>query len=143
MPRGLCETSDLKVITFVPQRGQILICDFDMAGVVPPEMRKRRRVVVVSPRSHNRRHGERPGRCLVVPFSASMPTVLTAVEVPFSADVYRSLTVPTWAICSAVESVSHARLDRVASGAVFLSERLTEDDMLRVATGLHHALGLA
>ena len=131
------------MISFVPQRGQILICDFDMAGVVPPEMRKRRRVVVVSPRSHNRRHGERPGRCLVVPFSASMPTVLTAAEVPFSADVYRSLTVPTWAICSAVESVSHARLDRVASGRMFISEKLAQADMLRLESGLRHALGLA
>ena len=131
------------MIPFVPQRGQILICDFDMAGVVPPEMRKRRRVVVVSPRSHNRRHGERPGRCLVVPFSASMPTVLTAAEVPFSADGYRSLTVPTWAICSAVESVSHARLDRVAFGRMFISEKLAEADILRLEAGLGHALGLA
>ena len=38
------------MIPFVPQRGQILMCDFDMAGVVPPEMRKKRRVAVISPR---------------------------------------------------------------------------------------------
>jgi len=131
------------MITFVPQRGQILICDFDMAGVVPPEMRKKRRVVVVSPRSHNRRHGKRPGRCLVVPLSASTPTVLTAAEVPFAAGAYRSLTVPTWVICSAVASVSHARLDRVAVGAAFLSERLSNADILRIEAGLRHALGLA
>ncbi len=131
------------MITFVPQRGQILICDFDMAGVVPPEMRKKRRVVVVSPRSHNHRHGQRPGRCLVVPFSASMPTVVTAAEVPFPGDAYRSLTVPTWAICSAAASVSHARLDRVAAGTVFLSEHLSAADLERVESGLRHALGLA
>ena len=131
------------MITFVPQRGQILICDFDMAGVVPPEMRKKRRVVVVSPRSHNRRHGQRPGRCLVVPFSASTPAILTAAEVPFPAIAYRSLTVPTWAICSAIESVSHVRLDRVAAGAAFLSERLSGVDLSRIEDGLRHALGLA
>ncbi len=131
------------MITFVPQRGQILICDFDMAGVVPPEMRKKRRVVVVSPRAHNHRHGQRPGRCLVVPFSASMPAIVTAAEVPFPGDAYRSLTVPTWAICSAIESVSHARLDRVAVGAAFLSERLSDADMLHIGVGLRHALGLA
>lgn len=130
------------MITFVPKRGQILICDFDMAGVVPPEMRKKRRIVVVSPRSHNRRHGQHPGRCLVVPFSASLPSVLTAAEVPFPQTTYRSLTVPTWAICSAVESVSHARLDRVAAGATFLSEHLSASDLLRIEDGLRHVLGL-
>lgn len=131
------------MITFVPQRGQILMCDFDMAGMVAPEMRKKRRVVVVSPRSHNRRHGVRPGRCLVVPFSASEPAMVTAAEVPFPDGVYRSLTVPTWAICSAAASVSHARLDRVAVGTAFLSEHLSAVDLERVEAGLRHALGLA
>ena len=131
------------MITFVPQRGQVLICDYDMAGVVPPEMRKKRRVVVVSPRSRNHRHGQGPGRCIVVPFSASMPAVVTNAEVPFAGNIYRSLTVPTWAICSAVESVSHARLDRVAVGTAFLSEELSDDDMARINAGLRHALGLA
>ncbi len=131
------------MIAFVPQRGQILICDFDMAGVVPPEMRKKRRVVVVSPRSHNHRHGQHAGRCLVVPFSASIPAVLTAAEVPFPKGIYQSLTVPTWAICSAAASVSHARLDRVAAGAVFLSEHLSAADLKRIEAGLCHAIGLA
>ena len=130
-------------ITFVPQRGQIPICDFDIGGVVPPEMRKKRRVVVVSPRSHNRRHGAKPGRCLVVPFSATRPTVLTVAEVPFLAGPYGSLTLPTWAICSAVESVSHARLDRVAVGRSFFSEHLSQADLDRIDAGLRHALGLA
>ena len=129
-------------ITFVPQRGQILICDFDMAGVVPPEMRTVRRVIVTSPRAHNRRHGAKPGRCLVVPLSASPPTVVTTAEVPFPAGAYASLTVPTWAICGALASVSHARLDRVAVGRSFLSEQLTSVDLARVEDGLRHALGL-
>ncbi|WP_298952244.1 type II toxin-antitoxin system PemK/MazF family toxin [uncultured Methylobacterium sp.] len=128
-------------ITFVPQRGQILICDFDMARV-PPEMRKVRRVVVVSPRSYNARHGQGPGRCLVVPFSASMPPVVRPSDVPFAAGVYRSLTVPTWAICSSVAALSHARLDRVAAGRSHLSESLSPQDLARVEDGLRHALGL-
>ena len=128
-------------IAFVPQRGQILMCDFDMAGVVPPEMRKKRRAVVISPRSHNRRHGKRPGRCIVVPFSASEPAIVTPAEVLFPAGVYRSLTVPTWAICSAMASVSHTRLDRVAVGREFLSESLKPADVARVEDGIRHALG--
>ena len=130
-------------IAFAPRRGMILMCDFDMAGIVPPEMRKKRRVVVVSPSSYNRRHGTGPGRCLVVPFSASEPPVLTAADIPFPAGVYRSLTVPTWAICSAMGSVSHARLDRVAAGSSFISESLSEVDMRMVEDGIRHAAGLA
>ena len=129
-------------ITFVPSRSQILICDFDMAGYVPPEMRKRRRVAIVSPRSHNRRHGERPGRCLVVPFSATTPRCPTPADVPFPAGIYSSLTVPTWAICSAVASVSHDRLDRVAVGRAFLSESLSPSDLTRLEIGLRYAIGL-
>jgi uncharacterized protein YifN (PemK superfamily) len=103
-------------IAFVPQRGQILICDFSMAHV-PPEMRKVRRVVVMSPRTYNARHGAGPGRCIVVPFSGTPHVRIHPSDVPFPANVYASLTVPTWAICEAVMNVSHARLDRVARWA--------------------------
>ncbi len=78
-----------------------------------------------------------------VPFSASEPAMMTAAEVPFPEGVYRSLTVATWAICSAAASVSHAMLDRVAIGRAFLSEHLSAVDLERVEAGLRHALGLA
>lgn len=109
---------------------------------VPPEMRKLRRAVVVSLRSYNARHGHGPGRAVLVPFSASPPKVLTPADVPFPVGVYRSLTVPTWAICGAVASLSHARLDRVAAGKAFLSEALEPADLDRVRAGLRHVLGL-
>jgi hypothetical protein len=70
-------------ITFVPERGRILICDYDLARIAP-EMDKERRVVVVSPRSYNQRHGASAGRCIVVPFSATNPgRFLTPADVPF------------------------------------------------------------
>jgi uncharacterized protein YifN (PemK superfamily) len=128
-------------IAFVPQRGQILMCDFSMAHV-PPEMRKQRRAVVVSPRSYNARHGQGPGRCIVVPFSASPPKTLKPSDVPFPTGPYKSLTVDTWAICEAVMNVSHERLDRVATGQRFLSEAVAAADMARIEDGLRHALGL-
>lgn len=128
-------------IAFVPQRGQILMCDFSMAHV-PPEMRKKRRVVVISPRSYNARHGQGPGRCIVVPFSASPPKTLKPTDIAFPAGIYRSLTVDTWAICEAVMNISHARLDRVATGQRFLSESVSPGDMARIEVGLRHALGL-
>ena len=128
-------------IAFVPRRGLILLCHYDMARV-PPEMRKTRRAVVVSPRSHNHRHGAGPGRCLVVPFSASPPPRPTPGDVPFPAGVYASLTVPTWAICAAVMSVSHDRLNRVVAAGVGLDEPLSPEDMERIETGLLHVLGM-
>jgi uncharacterized protein YifN (PemK superfamily) len=134
---------ELMAITFDPERGRILMCNYDMARV-PPEMDKLRRVVVISPKSHNHRHGASAGRCVVVTFSATDPDrFLTPAEVPFPANRYRCLTVPTWAICSAVMSVSHDRLDRhfISKAYGYSTERLTPVDMLRIENGLRHALG--
>lgn len=124
------------MITFVPERGHILLCDFDMANVAP-EMRKKRRVVVVSPRSYNKAR-----RCVVVPFSATEPKMILSSHVPFAAGAYASLTVPTWAICDTVSHVSFARLDRVKSGRNYLSEMLNDEDLAKIALGLQHTLGL-
>src|SRR4051812_26431452 len=104
-------------IPFVPPRSRILICDFDLARI-HPEMTKARRVVVVSPRSYNRRHGAGPGRCLVVPFSATAPPAITPAHVAFRADKYACLTEPTWALCDVISSMSHHRLDSVQVGGV-------------------------
>lgn len=127
-------------ITFAPQRGRILMCDYDMA-TVPPEMRKLRRVAVVSPNAFNRRQGRGPGKAIVVPFSATPPRKLLPSHAPFDATTYRSLTVPTWAIGEAIAHVSHDRLDRVFAGGGFLNERLADADLARVIAAVRHAIG--
>lgn len=124
------------MINFTPERGQLLLCDYDMAHVAP-EMTKKRRVVVVSPRSYNR-----AGRCVVVPFSATQPNTIEASHLPFRAGEYRALTVQTWAICDTISHVSCTRLDRVKAGQTFLREFLLPIDMARIEDGLKHALGL-
>lgn len=129
-------------IPFVPPRGRILICDFDLARI-HPEMAKARRVVVVSPRSYNRRHGAGPGRCLVVPFSSTAPPEITPAHVTFTADKYVCLTEPTWALCDVISSMSHNRLDSVQVGGVNQLESIDEQDMERIAAGMEHALGIA
>ena len=53
-------------ISIHPEPGTIVICDFD--GFKPPEMIKRRPVIVVSPRLR-----ERGGLCSVVPLSTTDP----------------------------------------------------------------------
>lgn len=129
-------------IPFVPQRGHILICDFDHGRIVP-ELDKERRVVVISPRSYNRRHGVGPGRCLVVPFSATAPIELTPAYVPFDDFTYESLSIITWAVCESVRSVSHERLNRVRVGGQNLNEIMSQADLTRLEVGLRHALGFA
>lgn len=127
-------------ITFAPSRGRILMCDYDLA-TVPPEMRKLRRVAVVSPDSFNHRHGRGPGKAIVVPFSATPPRRPVASHVPFDATTYRSLTVPTWAIGEAIAHVSHDRLDRVFASGRFLNEHLSSADLDRIVAAVRHAIG--
>jgi uncharacterized protein YifN (PemK superfamily) len=118
------------------------MCDYAVKRV-PPEMDKIRRVVVVSPRSYNNRHGYGPGRCLVVPFSATDPTPnRSPADIDFCVGKYQSLTVETWAICSAVMSVSHTRLDRVSHAGRYLHEVLSAADLAMIEEGLRHAMGL-
>jgi hypothetical protein len=46
-------------------------------------MNKPRRVVVISPRSYNERHGTGPGRCIAVPFTATCPRVMSPAIIHF------------------------------------------------------------
>jgi len=128
-------------INFTPVRGRILICDFDLA-CVRPEIDKPRRVVVISPRSYNHRHGNGPGRCTVIPLTGTEPGgFLTPAYVPFRANAYETLTKPTWALCCCVMTVSHERLDRVRVRGRPSEEILRPDDIARLRVGLQHGLG--
>ena len=129
-------------IIFVPSRQEILICDFDLTGHVPPEIRKTRRVVVVSPRSQNHRHGRNYGRCIVVPFSQTEPPKLSPADVYFRPGSYESLDGETWCTCGIVMAVSHARLNRVSKGGKFLTEKVSDGDMARIEAGLRSSLGM-
>jgi uncharacterized protein YifN (PemK superfamily) len=116
-------------------------CDFDLARI-HPENAKERRVAVLSPRAYNGRHGNGPGRCVVVPFSVSEPPALRPSDVHFPAGPYKALTKDTWANCDAVMAVSHTRLDRVYIGhGLHSAEILSEADLKRLEAGLRHALG--
>ncbi len=55
-------------ITFVPNAGDVLMCDFT-TGFQPPEMVKVRKVVVLSARSRK----TMPNTYLVVPLSKTVP----------------------------------------------------------------------
>ena len=67
---------------------------------------------------------------------------MTVAYVPFEVGPYRSLSVPTWAICNAIAHVSFDRLDRVRVGREFMNEMIEAADMDRIGVGLRHALGM-
>lgn len=135
-------------LRFTPLRGHILMCDYDMANV-PPEMDKVRRCVVISPHSYNHPHGKGPGRILVIPFSMTGSEKPTPSDVFFKVGPYKSLTEDVWAVCSAIMSVSHSRLDRVQvfphpdtrRPPSFVTEVVSRADMARIEEGLRHATG--
>lgn len=131
------------MITFIPKRGAILVCNFD-PGSLPPEMVKARPVVVLSIDEHNYRHGKRPGLCTVVPFSSTPPDSDKPSDVFIPAETYRSLRQDSWARTAMMATVSHSRLDLVLSGGLRLrSEFLSENDLLRIETAAKGVLGFA
>ncbi len=96
-------------ITFHPNPSTVLMCDF-ATGFQPPEMAKRRPVVVMSPR---RRH--RSGLCLVVPFSTAKPDPVEAFHHMIQAGRYPFFrpNADVWAKADMLTCVAFRRLDRV------------------------------
>jgi uncharacterized protein YifN (PemK superfamily) len=124
-------------ITFTPEPGTILMCDFS-SGSVPPEMNKVRHTVVVSPR--RRRHS---GSCLVVPMSTVAPNPVEAYHHRIPADRYSFFKRRTdvWAKCDLVTHVSFARLDRVFDNGRYSSPLLSPEDFEAIRKGVWEALG--
>lgn len=95
-------------LPYFPRRGEVLVCDFD-TGFQPPEMVKKRPVVVVSRRdSHSRR------LCTVVPFSttAPMPAMPWHHPLPHVSVPGLQAAAQMWAKCDMVATVSFERLNK-------------------------------
>ena len=116
---------------FYITKRMILMCDFDWYGAKPPEMTKRRRVIVV---------GLFGPTALVVPLSATVPSKLKRHHVFIEARRYASIGVNVWAKCNMLTHVSLARLDRVAARGYRSAECLTRDDYRRVLAGIAFAV---
>ena len=132
-------------IQFPPVPGDILICDFS-SGFRPPEMVKRRPVLVLSPRL---RHWD--GLCTVVPLSTTAPRRAVPyqclVTLPFAPPPPFQAT-EVWAKADMLATVAFARLDlmrsaRLAGGRrAYLKIRLGDPDLSRVQECVRIALGL-
>jgi mRNA interferase MazF len=117
-------------IQFLPRPGTVLLCDYT-TGFVPPEMTKRRPVVVLSPG---------PQTLLVVPLSTSEPTPRELHHVQILAGHYRFLDrrVDSWVKGDMISAVSLKRLSPLSSSAC-----LSAHHFLAVQRAVLHALGFA
>ncbi|WP_417493761.1 type II toxin-antitoxin system PemK/MazF family toxin [Maricaulis sp.] len=134
-------------IQFAPRTGSVLLCDFSLGGFRPPEMVKRRPVVVLSPRLRRR-----DGLVSVVPLSTTRPGRPVPYVVPLSLTPLPPAPFDAqacWAKCDMVSCVGFGRLDffRTPRGGVrrrtYLKLGLSADQLAQVRCGVKHALGLA
>lgn len=135
-------------LTYYPSPGEVLLCDYgDNSPFQPPEMRKRRPVVVVSPRLR-----KRPDLIAVVPLSTSKPDPYCDhhCEIALVAPLPRPFDEPTmWAKCDMVGTVALSRLDRFKDGRNagggarrFRTGKLDAVQLRNIRVALLYGLGL-
>mgnify|MGYP001389523122 CR=1 FL=1 len=133
-------------IRFPPMPGDVLVFDF-ATGFQPPEMVKRRPVLVLSPRLRHR-----DGLCTVVPLSTTPP----ARPVPYQCRLTLATSPPRpfsrtdlWAKADMLATVGFGRLDLFRTGRDAMGRRqylrihVPDVDLDRVQICVAHALGLA
>jgi uncharacterized protein YifN (PemK superfamily) len=132
-------------LPYLPKAGEVLICNFDNGGFMPPEMVKRRPVVVVSRKDSHVRH-----LCTVVPISSTPPDErkiwhhpLPQLRVPGFDD-----TEDRWAKCDMIATVSFERLTKPyrltrGHGRQFIGVHLSDADLAAVRECIKHYLLLA
>ena len=126
-------------LPFHPRTGTLWMCDFN-TGFQPPEMVKRRPVVVISPYPRRRV----TGLCTVVPLSTTNPIPIE----PFH-HLMDPRSLPgrlaqndTWAKCDMLNTVSVDRLSRATSRRQRLTFRVLEADLDAIRDCVKIALGL-
>lgn len=133
-------------LKYPPKRGTIVVCDFDMGGFRPPEMVKRRPVVVLADRLTRR-----DGLANVVPLSGTPPpyedcnyqcqvTLEQRLPPPFDGNL------EWWAKADMVATVCYDRLDLPRTGRDqdgkrrYLTMRLTEEQLNQIKATLLRAI---
>lgn len=126
-------------ITFVPEPGTVLMCDF--SGFQPPEMTKTRQVVVLSSRSRVCF----PSTYIVVPVSKTPPSLVDGCHCEFKPRSYDFFdpVEKVWAKADMTTCVAKHRLDRVKVAGRYAHARLRAEDLLRVRQSVLYAIGMA
>jgi mRNA interferase MazF len=131
-------------ISFPPDRRSIILCNFDLGGFRPPEMVKRRPVVVIVGRLPHR-----SGLATVVPLSTTPPHPGVDYQCPLWLD--QPLPHPfdstsMWVKADMLASVSYERLDlfrgaRLASGKrQYTVPKITESQFDEIRSSILRAL---
>ena len=131
-------------ISFNPQQGSILICDF--RGYELPEMTKRRPVVVLSPRLRNRSR-----LCTVVPISTTDPRTVEAYH--YQLELQPPLPAPyssqwCWVKADMVYTVGFDRLSLAYCGKdergvrIYDQRVISPDDLRNIQQSMLHGIGL-
>lgn len=142
-PPAPLQSLPVMTINFHPRRGTVLICDFGSTAR-PPEMVKRRPVVVVA-----KAGASRPGLCTIVPLSSTPPEPVQPWHHQIDSSVLpgKFQSVSTWAKCDMVCSVSVGRLDRIrirglGGQRIYVQGRVTIDDFKAIRRAILHGLDL-
>ncbi|MHB1302435.1 MAG: type II toxin-antitoxin system PemK/MazF family toxin [Acidiphilium sp.] len=128
-------------LQYHPQQGEVLICDFT-TGFQPPEMVKKRPVVIVSPRRRD------SALVIVVPLSSVEPQPCQPWHYALPQGAYPPARSTMWAKCDMVYTVALRRLDRVMTRhtitgkRVYQSYALPPDALAGVLAGIRAAMGL-
>jgi uncharacterized protein YifN (PemK superfamily) len=121
-------------ITFAPDPGQILMCDFTN-GFMRPEMQKIRHCVVVSPKKHT-------GTCLVVPLSLDPPDIIENWHYCFPHNAYLCMAqdIDIWAKGDMLTHAAFARLNRPKENHVEVRRILQTPHLKEILKAVAHAI---
>jgi uncharacterized protein YifN (PemK superfamily) len=123
-------------INFHPKAGMVLMCDF--SGNVPPEINKTRPVVVVTPA-----HVRRRELSTVVPLSTKPPRFVLPYHHRLTSLPFPGAAQEAWAKCDLVQSVSHARLDRIRINATdFVIGYVSHHDLIAICYSVNAYFGI-
>lgn len=130
---------DLMPLRHNPNPGDVLFCRFDEHEFAPPEMTKRRRVVVLTPRSRD----HRTSTLVVVPLSTTAPRIVRPHHYQLQG-MYQFLTQTeaVWAKGDMVVHVALARLSPVIDKGRVVRASVSAIDLLGIRTAVLHAIGL-
>jgi mRNA interferase MazF len=131
-------------LSFHPAQGAILLCDY--SGFKPPEMVKRRPVIVISPRLRRR-----DNLCTVVPLSTTAPEA--PQDYHCELELPRPLPAPWnaarhWIKADMLATVGFHRLNLIGIGRdqcgkrKYLNMTITQDSLKAVQYCVLRALGL-
>lgn len=132
-------------IKYDPGPRSFLLCNYSLGGFKPPEMVKRRPVVVLSPRLRHR-----SGLLTVVPLSTTAPEPVCGhhCEMTLSEPLPGFTATRCWVKAGMVATVAFARLDLFRTGRdadgkrQYLKTKMTAEDFEAVKQCVRAALGL-